>query len=126
MLTMVRGNAGLVAVFARDTDAARCAFRRSLSSAARRSISPTRAKDSSDLPRSPRSTATCTAPRLVGAADVHRYAAPDDPVHARLHAAFFEDARTRYGADAWDATARDRAALSFEDAVAYALEQPRA
>jgi predicted ATPase/class 3 adenylate cyclase len=127
MLTMVRGNAGLVAVFARDTDAARRAFREELEFC-RETVYLPYAREGllglaavaaidGDVQR---------AARLVGAADVHRYAAPDDRVHARLHAAFFEDARTRYGADAWDATARDGAALSFEDAVAYALEQPRA
>jgi hypothetical protein len=114
-------------VFARDTDAARRAFREELEFC-RETVYLPYAREGllglaavaaidGDVQR---------AARLVGAADVHRYAAPDDRVHARLHAAFFEDARTRYGADAWDATARDGAALSFEDAVAYALEQPRA
>ena len=65
------------------------------------------------------------AARLVGAAAAHR-TAPEDPVDARLDATFFEPARTRYGADAWDAAARDGSALSFEDAIAYALEEPRA
>ena len=50
----------------------------------------------------------------------------EDPVEARLDATFFEPARTRYGADAWDAAAREGGTLSFEDAIAYALEEPRA
>jgi hypothetical protein len=51
---------------------------------------------------------------------------PEDPVDARLHAAFFEPARTRCGADVWDAAARDGGTLSFEDAIAYALQESRA
>ena len=49
---------------------------------------------------------------------------PEDPVEARLDEAFFEPARTRYGTDAWDAAAREGGALSFDDAIAYALEEP--
>ena len=64
------------------------------------------------------------AATLVGAADAHRYDKPQDPVNTRLQAAFFEPARTRYGTDAWNATAREGSALSFEAAIAYALEEP--
>lgn len=63
------------------------------------------------------------AARLLGAAATHRAGEPEDPVDARLKATFFEPARTRCGIDAWDAALRDGAALSFEDAVAYALEE---
>jgi predicted ATPase/class 3 adenylate cyclase len=66
------------------------------------------------------------AARLVGAARAHRFGQPEDPVHARLDATFFDPARTRHGADAWDAAAREGATLSFEDAIAYALEESRA
>ena len=66
------------------------------------------------------------AATLVGAADAHRYDKPEDPVEARLDGAFFEPARTRYGTDAWNAAAREGSALSFEDAIAYALEEPPA
>jgi hypothetical protein len=38
-------------------------------------------------------------------------------------AAFLKTARTRHGADAWDAAARERATLSFEDAIAFALRE---
>jgi hypothetical protein len=40
---------------------------------------------------------------------------------AALSATFVKPARTRYGADAWDAAAREGYALNFEDATAYAL-----
>jgi hypothetical protein len=62
------------------------------------------------------------AARLLGAAAEHRYGQPKDPVDAT----FFEPARTRRGADEWDAAAREGSALSFEDAIAYALQEPPA
>jgi hypothetical protein len=64
------------------------------------------------------------AATLVGAADAHRCGWPEDRVEARLDATFFEPARARWGTDAWDAAARVGSVLSFEDAIAYALEQP--
>jgi hypothetical protein len=63
------------------------------------------------------------AATLVGAADAHRSGVPEDRVEARLEEAFFEPARGRCGADAWNAGAREGNALSFEDAIAYALEE---
>jgi hypothetical protein len=50
----------------------------------------------------------------------------EDPVEPRLDETFFGPARTRCGTDAWNAAAREGSALSFEDAIAYALEEPRA
>jgi hypothetical protein len=69
---------------------------------------------------------TKRAATLVGAADAHRYGEPEDAVDVRLDTAFFEPARTRHGADAWDASAREGSVLSFEDVIAYALEEPHA
>jgi hypothetical protein len=66
------------------------------------------------------------AATLVGAADAHRYGTPENPVEARLDETFFEPARTRCGTDAWNAAVREGAALTFEDAIAYGLEEPRA
>jgi hypothetical protein len=66
------------------------------------------------------------AATLVGAADALRYPQAEDPVEATLDETFFEPARTRYGTDPWNAAAREGSTLSFEDAIAYALEQPRA
>ena len=63
------------------------------------------------------------AARLYGAAGSHRYGEPEDRVNARLHTSYFEPARTRHGADAWDNAVAEGAALSFEDAIAYALEE---
>ena len=64
------------------------------------------------------------AARLVGAATAQRYGHPEDPVDARLDAEFFDLARRHHRPAAWDAAARDGAMLSFEQAVACALEQP--
>jgi hypothetical protein len=64
------------------------------------------------------------AATLVGAADAHRYERPGDAVDARLEAVFFGPARTRCGTDAWNKATREGSALGFEDAIAYALEQP--
>ena len=64
------------------------------------------------------------AARLGGAAVTHRDG-PDDEVDARLSAAFLDPARARTGSGAWDAAFRDGTALSFADAIAYALEEPR-
>jgi hypothetical protein len=63
------------------------------------------------------------AATLVGAAAAHRYGEPEDPVDTRLDAEFFEPARRRHGVDPWDATARDAGVMSFEDAIAYALDE---
>jgi hypothetical protein len=60
---------------------------------------------------------------LVGAAAAHRYDKPEDPVDTRLDQTFFEPARTRCGTDTWDAGAREGSALTFEEAIAYALEE---
>jgi hypothetical protein len=64
------------------------------------------------------------AATLVGAADAHRYDNPEDPVETRLERAFFEPARARYDSDAWNAAAHEGSALTFEDAIAYALAEP--
>jgi non-specific serine/threonine protein kinase len=63
------------------------------------------------------------AATLVAAADAHRYDQAENPVEARLDAAFFEPARTRCGTNAWNAAAREGSALSFDAAIAYALQE---
>jgi hypothetical protein len=64
------------------------------------------------------------AATLVGAADAHRYDFPEDPLETRLNEAFFEPARIRFGPESWKAAARAGGGLSFEAAIAYALEEP--
>jgi hypothetical protein len=76
-------------------------------------------------PPSPRPTPKTTAPRARGASEGLR-SDPGDAVQERIATEFFEPARERHGADAWDAAEREGRALSFADAVAYGLEEPRA
>lgn len=45
---------------------------------------------------------------------------------ARLDAIFFEAARASHGIAAWNAAADEGAALSFDEAMAYALNEPGA
>ena len=66
------------------------------------------------------------AATLVGAAEAHRYDNAPGPVEARLDETFFAPARSRLGTAAWDAAAREGSRLSFEEAIAYALEEARA
>jgi predicted ATPase len=65
------------------------------------------------------------AARLVGASASHRYSEPLDAVDARLRETFFKPARARSGGDAWDGAVRKGAALSFKEAIAYALDESR-
>jgi predicted ATPase/class 3 adenylate cyclase len=123
---MLHGNFGLAALLTGDSEAARDAFREELRLSGEKVVHPFGAEGLLGLA----AVATVRgnfhrAARLRGVAAAHRSNRPDDAVEARLGVVFFEPARTRLGADAWDAAVRDGAALSFEDAIAYALEEPR-
>jgi hypothetical protein len=124
---LIRGNFGLAALLSGDTDAAAHAFREEL----------TLCRDLRSLPFVSEGLAGLAAVSvvhgqdhraacLVGASAEHRHGQPTDAVDARLDATFFEPARTRHGPDDWDAAAREGSALSFEDAIAYALQEPPA
>jgi predicted ATPase/class 3 adenylate cyclase len=124
---LLRGNAGLAAVLAGDTDSARDEFREELrlcrelvdlpfASEGLRGLAAVAAVRD-DLHR---------AARLVGASNVHRYGQQYDAIEARLDTAFFEAGRERYGTVAWHTAVQEGAALSFQDAIAYALEEPHA
>jgi hypothetical protein len=65
------------------------------------------------------------AATLVGAAAAQRDDLPADRVEVRLDETFFGPARTRCGTEAWNAAKHAGSALSFEDAIAYALDEPR-
>jgi hypothetical protein len=122
---LLRGNLALAALLTGETDAARETFGDELRLSREFVILPFASEGlgglaavaavHDDLHRSA---------RLYGAAVAHRYGQPEDAVDARLEATFFTPARARCTADAWHATAREGAALSFEDAIAYALEEP--
>jgi hypothetical protein len=119
------GNLGLAALLTGETDTASQAFREELTQC-RDMVVPavvfeglTGMAAVAVVDGDDRRAAT-----LVGAADAHRYDRPDDRVDARLERAFFEPTRTRCGADAWNAAAREGSGLSFEAAIAYALDRP--
>jgi hypothetical protein len=121
------GNLGLAALLTGETDTALHAFREELTLCRETVVRPVVFEGLRGL------AAVAVvhgddkrAATLVGAADAHRYEQPQDPVEARLDETFFEPARARYGTDAWNAAAREGSALSFEDAIAYALQEPRA
>jgi predicted ATPase/DNA-binding SARP family transcriptional activator len=122
----LHGNSGLTALLTGETDAAQHAFCEQLG-LCRELVAPRFAGEGlrglaavaavrNDSDR---------AARLAGAAAAHRGCAPQDEVDARLDATFIQPARRRQGADAWDAAARDGGTLSLEDAITYALQQPR-
>jgi hypothetical protein len=48
---------------------------------------------------------------------------PEDPLEGRLERRFFEPARSRCGPGAWEAAASTGGALTFEGAIAYALDE---
>jgi predicted ATPase/DNA-binding SARP family transcriptional activator len=122
-----RGNFGLAALLTGDIDAAEDAFRGQLRLCRELVILPFASEGLQGLA----AVAAIRgddhrAARLLGAAAEDRRDRVEDPVETRLDTEFFEPARARHGADAWDATACDGGALTFEDAIAYALEEPRA
>jgi hypothetical protein len=119
------GNLGLAALLTGETDAASQAFREELRLCREMVVRPVVFEGLRGLA----AIAVVNgdgkrAATLVGASDAHRYDQTEDPVEARLEGAFFEPARTRHGTDTWNAAAREGSALSFEDAIAYALEEP--
>ena len=117
---------GLAALFTGDTEAARDAFREQLEHSRDLVLQPAAfealgglaavAAARDDLDR---------AARLYGAAAAYRHSDPENAIDTRLHATFFEPARTRRGPEAWDAAVHDGGTLSFNDAIAYALTDSR-
>jgi tetratricopeptide (TPR) repeat protein len=120
---MLRGNFGLVALVTGDAGAARDAFREELTLCRELVVRPFAPEGLLGL-----GAVACVegdtqrAARLLGAAREQRYDDPEDPVEERLERAFFASARSGHGADGWDAAVREGAMLSFEDAIAFALE----
>ena len=123
------GNVGLVALLGGECRAAAHAFREELSLCRSLVVRPFAREGLMGLAAV---NAHCGDPdraaRLAGASTAHRYGDPEgDVIAAKLDARFFQATRTRCGPAAWDAAARAGEALSFEDAIAYALdEQPAA
>jgi hypothetical protein len=120
------GNLGLAALLSGETDTASRAFREEL----------TLCRDMvvrSSLFEGLRGLAAVAvvdgdaerAATLVGAAGAHRYNLPEDPVEVRLDEEFFEPARTWSATGTWNHAAREGSQLTAEDAIAYALMEPR-
>ena len=123
---MLEGNLGLVALFFGDTASARDAFREELRLSRELVVRPFAHEGLMGLAAVATTDADDDrAARLRGASESLRNE-PVDAVHERLATQFFEPARERHGADAWDAAEREGRALSFADAIAYGLEEPRA
>jgi hypothetical protein len=124
---LLLGNFGLAALLTGDTDAAAEALREELTLCRELVFLPVACEGLNGLAAvAAVGNDLSRAARLTGAAAAHRYGQPEHRVDARLRASFFEPARTRCRDDDWDAAAREGAALSFQDAIAYALEEPRA
>ena len=124
---IIRGNFGLAALLTGDTEAAEDAFRDELRLCRELVVLPFASEGLQGLAAVAAVRGdNDRAARLLGAAAEDRHDRAEDPVETRLDTEFFEPARTHHGADAWDATAREGSVLSFDDAIAYALEEPRA
>jgi hypothetical protein len=120
---LLQGNIALTKLVTGDIDAAREAFAEELRLCRRSNARPVASEGLLGLAavaalRNDRDRAA----RLLGAAHEHAYGSDQHKIEARLNAAFLEPARRRHGAAAWDAAARDGAALSIENAIAYALD----
>ena len=120
------GNLGMAALLTGETDAAAHALREELSLCRAMVLRPVAFEGLRGLA----AVAVVRgdderAATLVGAAEAYRYEKPEDPVEARLDATFFAPARARCGTEAWRSAARAGRALTFEEAIAYALEEAR-
>jgi predicted ATPase/DNA-binding SARP family transcriptional activator len=123
---LLSGNIGLTALLTDDTDAAREAFREELRLCRELVVLPFASEGLFGLAAVAANDGELDrAARLCGASAAHRYGAwPRDSVDARVETTFLEPARARHGTDAWEAAMRAGAALSFEDAITFALEEP--
>jgi hypothetical protein len=125
MWMVIQGNLALAALLNGDTDTASHAFREELRLCRELVVRPVACEGLLGLAAVAAASGDVRrAARLVGAASAHTYGQHQDIIEARLDAAFLAPARKRHATGAWDADARHGAALNFEDAIAYALEDP--
>jgi predicted ATPase/DNA-binding SARP family transcriptional activator len=121
----ISGNTGLAALLTGDTDTAQDAFRAELRLCHELVVPAFAAEGLLGLAAIAADRGNVQrAARLSGAAITHGHDLTDPDIRARLAASFFDPARTRERADAWDANVREGAALSFDEAIAYALHPP--
>jgi hypothetical protein len=119
------GKIGLAAFLAGDTEAANDAFREELTLSRELVVPPAASEALTGLAAiAAADNELERAARLAGAAVAHRQAHIQDAAAARLDPSVLVPARTRFGADAWDALLREGAALSFKQAIAYGLDEP--
>jgi hypothetical protein len=121
---LLRTKAGYAALFTGDTEAARDALGEALGLSRELGVLPVASEGLFGLA----AVATVEddadrAARLAGAGGAHRRGDDGGAMHDRLRATFLQPARARFGAGAWDAAARAGAALEFDDAIAYALDE---
>jgi predicted ATPase/DNA-binding SARP family transcriptional activator len=127
-LMIIWGNFGLARLFMGDTEGARDAFTRQLKICARPAWRFGADEGLSGLA----AVATIDgqferAARLRGASLALGYEgvdALDQPVIDRLEHSFWGPARMRYGTEAWIKAEREGGDLSYENAIAYALDEP--
>ena len=119
-----RGNTGLAALLTADVGPARAAFREELELCRELVALPIACEGLIGLAGvAAAREEDDRAARLVGAASAHRHGSQQDTIEARLDAAYLAAARARCGASVWEAVVAEGTALSFEDAIAYALEE---
>jgi hypothetical protein len=124
---LLQGNFGLAALLTGDADVARDAFRTELELCRELVVPPIAAEGLVGLAAVAVIRGNLRrAAQLLGAAEAHQYGIQQDDVAEDLHDAFFRDARVRYGSDRWQRTVQEGAALSFDSAIAYALDEPPA
>jgi predicted ATPase/DNA-binding SARP family transcriptional activator len=126
-LMALHGNAGLAALLTGDMDTARDAFYEELKLCRQLMAQPVASEGllglaavavlDGELGHAARLRGASTAHGSVA----HGYDRQQETVDAKLETAFFAPARARHGAEAWDIAVREGARLSFEDAIAYAL-----
>jgi hypothetical protein len=121
---LLRGNVGVAALLAGDTEAAHDAFREALTLSRELVVPPAASHALTGLAAvAAVDNELERAARLAGAA-AHRHGHTDNDVSARLDPTILEPARTRFGADAWDMAFREGAALKLSETIAYALLEP--
>jgi predicted ATPase/DNA-binding SARP family transcriptional activator len=124
---VIRGNVGWTTLLTGETEAAEDAFRDELRLSRESVVLPFASEGLKGLAAVAAVRGdNDRAARLLGAAAEDLHDRAEDPFDTRLDTEFFEPARTRHGTHAWDAAARDGGTLSFDDAIAYALHEPRA
>jgi predicted ATPase len=120
---LIRTNFGMAALLTGDTDGARESLRDALELSRKLVVRPFARLSLVGLAAlAAMHDDSYRAAKLAGAATTHGYGEPETPDEAAVEASFIQPARTRHGAAAWDAAAREGAALSFDEAIAYALE----